>query len=186
LWSVARQPKGRSPARLWVKSSKQPLTVEKAQSKPLKTRRVSKPYSEDLNMEGQVKWYNRKKGFGFVTGEDGQDYFVHHSQLAPGQFLRENDRVEFEATDTDKGKQAQKVVRLEGGAAPVEETPEEQPVEEAAEASEEQPVEEAPKEEPVEEAPKEEPVEETPEEQPVEEAAEAPEEKPVEEAPAEQ
>ncbi|MBA3064526.1 cold shock domain-containing protein [Candidatus Woesearchaeota archaeon] len=61
-------------------------------------------------MEGKVKWFNSRKGFGFVEGEDGQDYFIHHSALEQGVFLRENDAVTFEAAETDKGKQAQKVV----------------------------------------------------------------------------
>ncbi len=61
-------------------------------------------------MKGTVKWYNVRKGYGFVKGEDEVDYFVHHSALEEGTFLRENDLVSFEAADTDKGKQAQNVV----------------------------------------------------------------------------
>ena len=63
-------------------------------------------------MEGIVKWYNRKKDFGFIKGEDEVDYFVHHSAL-DGVFLRDDDKVSFEAVDTDKGKQAQNVQLLE-------------------------------------------------------------------------
>ncbi len=65
-------------------------------------------------MEGTVKWYNLKKGYGFIKGEDGQDYFVHFSALN-GAMLRENDKVSFDAVDTDRGKQAQKVKLLEKG-----------------------------------------------------------------------
>ena len=65
-------------------------------------------------MEGTVKWYNLKKGYGFIKGEDEQDYFVHFSALN-GAMLRENDKVSFEAADTDRGKQAQKVKLLQKG-----------------------------------------------------------------------
>ena len=61
-------------------------------------------------MEGKVKWFNSRKGFGFIQGDDGKDYFVHYTELPKGIFLRENDQVNFEAADTDKGKQAKKVV----------------------------------------------------------------------------
>ncbi len=65
-------------------------------------------------MEGTVKWYNLKKGYGFIKGDDGQDYFVHFSALN-GAMLRENDKVSFDAVDTERGKQAQKVKLLQKG-----------------------------------------------------------------------
>ena len=65
-------------------------------------------------MEGTVKWYNLKKGYGFIKGDDEQDYFAHFSAL-DGAMLRENDRVSFETVDTERGKQAQKVELLQKG-----------------------------------------------------------------------
>ncbi|MBT4648004.1 cold shock domain-containing protein [archaeon] len=60
-------------------------------------------------MEGKVKWFNPQKGFGFIEGEDGSDYFVHHSQLPEGVMLNEGDEVTFEGTENERGKQAQGV-----------------------------------------------------------------------------
>ena len=65
-------------------------------------------------MEGTVKWFNSKKGYGFINGDDGEDYFVHHTALDEGVFLRDNARVSFETAETERGKQAQKVALLEG------------------------------------------------------------------------
>ncbi|MFH1229565.1 MAG: cold shock domain-containing protein [Candidatus Aenigmatarchaeota archaeon] len=64
-------------------------------------------------MEGTVKWFNGKKGYGFIAGEDGEEYFVHFTAVPKGTRLNETDRVSFEAKETDRGKQAQNVVLLE-------------------------------------------------------------------------
>ena len=61
-------------------------------------------------MEGTVKWFNERKGFGFIQGEDGQDYFAHQSALPEGvTSLREGEQVTFDPVQGDKGKQAQNI-----------------------------------------------------------------------------
>ncbi len=55
---------------------------------------------------GKVKFFNRSKRYGFITGDDGVDYFFHESGLSEGIYVQDNDKVEFEVEDGDKGKKA--------------------------------------------------------------------------------
>ena len=66
-------------------------------------------------MQGSVKWFNRRKGYGFILSDEGEEYFVHYSALQKGNFLNENDRVSFEPIETEKGKQAKNVILLHEG-----------------------------------------------------------------------
>ena len=63
---------------------------------------------------GKVKWFNAKKGYGFICDEDGADVFVHFSALNMEGFkvLEEGDTVEYEVVDGDKGPQAANVTKL--------------------------------------------------------------------------
>ena len=63
-------------------------------------------------MKGKIKWYNARKGFGFILGEDGKDIFVHRSEIPDGVYLNEEDPVEYETEDTEKGTQAKNVKKL--------------------------------------------------------------------------
>ena len=63
-------------------------------------------------MQGTVKWFNPDKGFGFITPEDGsKDLFVHHSAIQIDGFktLAENQKVEFETEQSEKGPRAANV-----------------------------------------------------------------------------
>lgn len=64
--------------------------------------------------KGTVKWFNAKKGFGFLSCEDGTDVFVHFSALNMDGFkvLEEGDQVEFDIIDGEKGPQAANVTKL--------------------------------------------------------------------------
>ena len=63
-------------------------------------------------MEGTVKFYNEVKGFGFITGDDGKDYFVHSSGLKEGTTIREGDKVKFEVVEGDRGPKAEQVEKI--------------------------------------------------------------------------
>lgn len=61
--------------------------------------------------QGTVKWFNREKGYGFITTDDGQDVFVHHTSINQQGFraLEEGQRVTFEIVKGQKGMQASNV-----------------------------------------------------------------------------
>jgi len=62
--------------------------------------------------EGKIKWFNPKKGYGFISTEDGRDVFIHFSNISSDGFksLKEGTHVSFDIVEGDKGLQAEKVV----------------------------------------------------------------------------
>lgn len=67
-------------------------------------------------MNGTVKWFNARKGYGFITRPGEPDVFVHFSQIAADGFraLEDGQSVEFTLSDGDKGRHAHDVVAVEG------------------------------------------------------------------------
>jgi CspA family cold shock protein len=65
-------------------------------------------------VEGTIKWFNSKKGFGFIEQETGDDVFVHFSAIEMSGFrtLSEGERVQFELEENDKGLSAKKVLKV--------------------------------------------------------------------------
>jgi len=63
---------------------------------------------------GTVKWFDETKGYGFITGEDGKDIFVHYSSIQGGGFksLAEGDAVTYEVEKGDKGPKAVNVEKV--------------------------------------------------------------------------
>ncbi|HDI83828.1 cold-shock protein [bacterium] len=64
---------------------------------------------------GKVKWFNDRKGYGFIAMEDGTDVFVHFSSISGDGYktLREGDEVEFEIVEGEKGPKAENVVKIQ-------------------------------------------------------------------------
>ncbi len=64
--------------------------------------------------EGKVKWFNERKGFGFIEKDDGGDVFVHHSAIQAAGFrtLHEGQRVSFDVQQGKKGPAAENVKAL--------------------------------------------------------------------------
>lgn len=62
-------------------------------------------------MKGKVKWFNAEKGFGFISGEDGKDIFVHYSHIQQEGYksLEEAQKVDFDVVESEKGLQARNV-----------------------------------------------------------------------------
>lgn len=68
---------------------------------------------EAVMASGKVKWFNEAKGFGFITGEDGEDLFVHYSAIQSNGFksLAEGDSVSYEVEKGPKGPKAINVAK---------------------------------------------------------------------------
>jgi len=64
--------------------------------------------------QGTIKWFNAKKGFGFIAQEAGEDIFVHHSAIEMTGFktLSQGEVVEFESRESEKGLSATKVLKV--------------------------------------------------------------------------
>ena len=69
---------------------------------------------EDIMSNGTVKWFNSTKGFGFITGEDNKDIFVHQSSIQEEGFrtLEEGQKVSYDVEASEKGDRAVNVVKL--------------------------------------------------------------------------
>ena len=60
-------------------------------------------------MKGTVKFFNEGKGFGFIAGDDNNEYFVHVSGVKDSTLLKDNDNVNFEIVQGDRGPKADQV-----------------------------------------------------------------------------
>ena len=63
-------------------------------------------------MKGKIKWYNPRKGYGFIEDNDGKDVFVHRTAVPEGTYLTESDEVECEVEKDEKGPKASGLKKL--------------------------------------------------------------------------
>jgi CspA family cold shock protein len=62
-------------------------------------------YGEKMET-GKVKFFNKSKRYGFISGDNGNDYFFHDSGLSEGIYVQDGDKVEFKIVDGDRGQKA--------------------------------------------------------------------------------
>lgn len=69
--------------------------------------------------KGTVKWFNKKKGWGFITSDEGEDLFVHYSRILGDGYkvLKQGQFVDFDIEDSEKGRMAVNVTVIPGSAA---------------------------------------------------------------------
>jgi CspA family cold shock protein len=109
------------PAPVWREFSCPPIPIRVNRRRVLRSRELGRrepelPTRRDLVPSGKVKWFNAQKGYGFITGDDGQDVFVHYSAITGSGFrsLQEGESVSFEVAQGPKGLQAANVTKANG------------------------------------------------------------------------
>jgi cold shock protein len=97
-----------------LKRCRSASTASPASRTPIPSREINTRRKEQQMEQGTVKWFNDAKGFGFISRENGEDVFVHHTSIQSNGFrsLQEGQRVEFEVTKGKKGWQAENVRAL--------------------------------------------------------------------------
>lgn len=88
-----------------------PVLINLARNIGARARKNTKPKTTSGQTRGTVKWFNYKKGFGFIEQENGEDVFVHHKSIVSNgrRSLREGQKVSMDVVQGAKGPQAENV-----------------------------------------------------------------------------
>lgn len=91
-----------------------PVLINLTRNIGTRTRGSAKPKTTSRQARGTVKWFNYKKGFGFIEQENGEDVFVHHKSIVSSgrRSLREGQKVSMDVVQGAKGPQAENVSLL--------------------------------------------------------------------------
>ncbi len=91
-----------------------PILINLARGVGAKSPGSTKPRVTSKQSKGTVKWFNYKKGFGFIEQENGEDVFVHHNSIINSRHksLREGQKVSMDIVQSEKGPQAENVSLL--------------------------------------------------------------------------
>lgn len=95
-----------------VKASKE--KSEEVSEMPTEEAEIQETFGvkSEERLEGSVKFFNPNKNFGFITGDDGKEYYVHESSLKEGVTIEADDRVSFKVVQDPKGPKAEEVENL--------------------------------------------------------------------------
>ncbi len=86
--------------------------AEEAPAEEVKEEVIEEP-TEEERVKGTVKFFNPNKGFGFITGDDGKDYYIHESGLKEGVTIKTEDRVSFKIVQGYKNPKAEEVEKID-------------------------------------------------------------------------
>lgn len=90
-------------AQLWHISMPIEKTVESITLRPIRYKYVELNNIRDSYMDGTVKWYSKEKGYGYIAGADGVEYFFHKKNIRGHQSVGDAEQVQFQVSSSEKG-----------------------------------------------------------------------------------